>query len=190
MWRLLLLISILPVVAAVAASGWFGLRALAREGKRTCRVNPTRWKDTLGTATPEVSPLSADAAGAAIREAALAEWRQGDPKVAGAREGARRFGQAVPPLTAMVAVFAALLAKVPVIGAFAIFVGALALACLFGFLSLGSELRAVARTVRRVRDAHVFPRTDDEDAAAACAAAHAWRLALPPVLRWVHPQRP
>src|SRR5690606_7805708 len=102
MWRLLLFLSIFPILAALVANGWFGLRVLARHGKRVSRVNPTRWKDALGSDTPEVSPLSADASGNAIRAVALAAWRERDSKAALAREGARRFGLAVPPLTAMV----------------------------------------------------------------------------------------
>ena len=60
---------------------------------------------------------------------------------------------------------------------------ATALAAVFGLLSLGSELRAIAITAKALRANRAFPRSDDEDATIECAIAHAWLEAVPPVLR-------
>lgn len=186
MWKLLLLISILPILATLLVRWWFGLRVLAKLGGRECRLTPSRWESTLTTAPlAQARDATAADAGWELRSAALEWWRKHDPRRAKSREGARNFGYAVPPLTAMIAVFAVFLAKIPVVGAISVVIAATALACVFGLLSLGSELRAIAATAHRVRESHVFPRRDDEDAVISCATAYAWRESLPPILRWL-----
>jgi len=188
MWSILLLLSIIPIGIALAIRWWFGLRVLALHGRTSCRLAEGRWEETLGLAPalPE-NPASAFLAGQEIRRAALAAWQTTDPKRANARKSARTFGMAVPPLTAMVTVFAVILAKVPVTGAIAILLAATALASVMGLLSLGSELRALGTTIGRVRNSRIFPRADDEDAAINCAVAHAWSDCLPPILRALQP---
>jgi hypothetical protein len=207
MWRLLLLLSVLPIVAALLLRWWFGLRVLAAHGRRACRCDPNRWEQAVGMplkltvpspatvaqgtsaepsaiAKPSEQATSADF-GRQLRLAALAQWKLRDPKTAASRESNRRFGLAVPPLSAMVAVFAAVLAKISVFGAIVIFVLATALAVMFGLLSLGSELRAIAITAKALRGSRAFPRSDDEDATIQCAIAHAWLETVPPVLRLI-----
>jgi hypothetical protein len=205
MWRVLLILSILPLAAALLLRWWFGMRVLAARGGRACRCEAARWEQVLGrplalpapepapetrAATPEpaatprrAAEISAAEFGRQLRLVALAQWRVREPKQAASRESARRFGLAVPPLSAMVAVFAALLAKIPVFGAIVIFLVATALATVFGLFSLGSELRAIAITAKTLRASRAFPRSDDEDAAIECAIAHAWLDTVPPVLR-------
>lgn len=188
MWSLLLLLSLFPIGIALAIRWWFGLRVLMLHGNTSCRLVDGRWEETLGLA-PALPGNQAPASlvGQEIRRAALAAWQATDPKRANARKSARTFGLAVPPLTAMVTVFAVILAKVPVMGAIAILLAATALATVMGLLSLGSELRAIGTTIGRVRNSRIFPRTDDEDAAVQCAIAHAWSDSLPPILRALQP---
>jgi hypothetical protein len=199
MWRVLLFLSVLPIAAGLLLRWWFGLRVLAARGRRECRCDPERWEQVLtlplkplapSKTNPEpsastASPTSLTSAelGRQVRLAALAQWKLREPKLAASRESARRFGLAVPPLSAMVAVFAAILAKIPVFGAIVIFLLATALAVVFGLLSLGSELRAIAITAKSLRTSHLFPRRDDEDAIIECAIAQAWFETVPPVLR-------
>jgi Zn-dependent membrane protease YugP len=85
----------------------------------------------------------------------------------------------------VVAVFALLVGKIPVMGAIAIPVGATAIAALMGILTLPPELAAIHRAARKVREDRNFPSRDDEDAVIRCATAHAWDAALPPILRWL-----
>lgn len=196
MWRLLLILSIIPIAIALLARWWFGIRVLAAHGRRACRCDPNRWEPVLGsplkisspttnpaTGTPPNDPTTSAEFGRQLRLAALAQWRLREPKLAAARESSRRFGLAVPPLSAMVAVFAAVLAKIPMLGAIIIFLLATALAAVFGLLSLGTELRAIAITAKTLRASRLFPRSDDEDAVVECAIAHAWLETVPPVLR-------
>ena len=89
----------------------------------------------------------------------------------------------MPPFSAIVAVFAVILAKIPVMGGIAVVIAATALATAFGLLSLGEELRAIGRTARALREARAFIRSDDEDAVIAAAVARAWCETLPQVLK-------
>lgn len=181
MYRLILLVSLLPLVLAVVARWWYGLRVLSNEGRRVCRITaagPGAWLDRW----PDGSVTAAELGGA-LRDDALAAWRSEDPRAAGARVRSLRFGMAVPPLSVVIAVFALLVGKIPLAGALAIPIGATALAAAFGLLSLPAELSAVTRAARWFRESRVIRNDEDEDAVIRCAAAHAWEAALPPVLR-------
>jgi len=185
MWRLILLVSIIPIAVALLLRWWFGLRVLAYLGKRPCHCDMTRWDKVLAECPQDVINAQAPACvfGEQLRLAALVQWRHRDPKLAASREASRRFGLAVPPLCAMVAVFAVVLAKIPVTGAIVIFIAATALASVFGLLSLGAELRAIATSAKALRHSRAFIRSDDEDAVIHCAIARAWCETVPPVLR-------
>lgn len=187
MFRLLLFLSLFPLAIALLARWWFGVRVLAGDGKLPCRCDLTRWLPSPGdAAVVHRAEESAGEFGRQLRLKALAEWQQRDPKSATAREKTRRFGTAVPPLSGIVAVFAVLVGKVPVMGAVAILLAATALAATLGLLALAPELSAIARTARKVREQKNFPRSDEEDAVIRCAIAHAWDAALPPMLRMLH----
>lgn len=185
MWRLLLMISILPIAAAMALRWWFGVRVLREAGGQPCRCDPERWNKVLGECPPPLAGQEVPVVefGNRLRLAALAQWRQRDPKRAAARESTHRFGLAVPPFTAMVAVFAVILAKIPLSGALAVVIAATALATAFGMLSLGAELSAIGQAARALRQARAFIRSDDEDAVIRAAVARAWCEAVPRILQ-------
>jgi len=179
-WRLLFLCSALMLAAALLLRGWFGKRGLVQFGGRACQPDPERWRAWAGDALPE--KMGAETLGRELRRIALKHWAERDPKAARGREAARRFGLAVPPLTLVVLVFALVLAKLPLFGALSLALGATALSAAIGLLSVGSELRAVARATGEVREKRIFRRADDEEAVIACAQAAVWMAALPPIL--------
>lgn len=189
MHRYLLLISILPIVAGLLLRWWFGLRVLVARGGLPARCDGPRWNAALGSlpalppAAPPTDSPTTNQLGQELREAALRQWREREPGPAKARESTRRFGLAVPPLAAMVAAMGVIAARMPVIWALAAFAAATALATVFGLLSLGAELRAIAVTAKALRESRAFRRTDDEEAVIECAIAHAWDQTVPPVLR-------
>lgn len=183
MWRLLLLFSALPVAAALLARWWFGLRVLAETGARPCQCDLRHWFPAPGDeAVTHRAEESADQFGKQLRLKALAEWRASDPKAAAARENSRRFGMAVPPLSGIIAIFAVLVAKIPIIGAVSVLLAATALASALGLLSLGPELQAITRSARQLRDDKGFPNRADEEAVIRCSVAHAWKESIPPIL--------
>jgi hypothetical protein len=186
MFRFILILSILPIAAAMLARWWFGLRVLAGEGRRSCRCDLSRWTPAPGdTAVIHRAEKSAAEFGDELRTKALAKWHEEEPKAAAARENSRRFGLAVPPLSAVIAAFALLAGRVPLMGAVAIVFAASAIAAAFGLLSLPAELRAIARHARVMRERKCFPTDDDEETVIRCAIAHAWNESLPPILRWL-----
>ena len=184
MWRILFIFSAIPIIASILARWWFAKRVLISEGARPCTCDPNRWESTLGLA-PASSNAPANEFAIALRKASLADWKKRDPKAAVARESSRRFGKAVPPLSLMVAIFALILAKIPVMGAVSILLASTALSAAIGLLTLGPELRAIALTSRKLRDAHLFPRRDDEEAVVKTTIARAWEESIPPILRWL-----
>jgi len=186
MFRLLLMLSLLPIAAALIARWWFGLRVLASDGKQNCRCDLAQWMPAPGDdAVIHRAEKSAAEFGHELRLKALAAWRDEDPKAAAAREGTRRFGRAVPPLSAMVAVFALVVGKIPLAGALAIFACACAVAAVLGLLTLPHELQAIARSAHSLRRQKSFPSENDEETVIRCAIAHAWNETVPPVLRWL-----
>lgn len=183
MWRLLILASILPITAALFSRWMFGLRVLAEIGDRPCRCDLDSWLPAPGdTAVIHRAEESAAEFGRQLRLKALAEWREQDPKAAIARENSRRFGIAVPPFSGIVSLLAVIVAKIPMIGAITVVLAATALSSAVGLLALPPELKAIARTARKSREAKSFPSRDDEDAVIRCAVAYAWKEALPPIL--------
>ncbi|MEY5019320.1 MAG: hypothetical protein RLZ22_408 [Verrucomicrobiota bacterium] len=184
MLRLLLFFSLFSLALALIARWWFGARVLDSYGKRMCRCDLKLWTPAPhDAASVHRAEASAEEFGNQLRQKALQEWRQTDPKSANAREQSRRFGVAAPPLGGVVAVLAVIAGKIPVLGAFAIFIVAVALSAVLGILALPPELTAIARTSKRIRDQRAFPSSEDSEAIVRCASAHAWEQALPPVLR-------
>ena len=186
MYRIVIILSLLPIVASMIGGWWFGRRILASVGRQDCRCDLARWKpatDDVSKVRRATGPVAGF--GREMREAALSSWRKEEPKAAAARENTRRFGAAVPPLATMVAVFALLVGKLPALGVFAALFAATALAAAMSLLGLPAELRAIARHAGRVRKQRAFPDRDDEQAVIDCAIAYAWEAALPPVLRWL-----
>lgn len=183
MWRILFLFSALPIAAALVARWMFGLRVLAETGNRPCRCDLGNWMPAPDDrAVIHRAEESAAEFGRQLRLKALAEWRERDPKGADSREKSRRFGQAVPPLSGVIAVFAILVAKIPIMGGITVLLAATALASALGLLSLAPELNAITLAAKKLREAKSFPRRDDEDAVIRCAVAHAWMETLPPIL--------
>lgn len=185
-WRILYIPCILVIAAAVIARVLFGKKVVIGKGDQTCKVDDDRWSDLLGT-TVSLPTTEAKAAelGRQLRKSAMVQWKQRDPKAARARDAAKRFGMAVPPLTIAVVLFALIAARIPVSGAISIFLAATALSSVLGLLSIGAELRAVAVLARTLRERRVFQRRDDEDSVISCAVAEVWLDALPPILRWI-----
>ena len=184
MWRLLFFFSAVAIVVALIARWWFGLRVLDNEGQRACRCDLGRWMpDPEDSAVIHRAEGTASEFGNQLRLKAMAEWKDRDPKGAAARESSRRFGMAVPPLSAVVAIFAVIVAKIPIFGALSVALAATALAAVLGILSVAPELQAIMATARKMREDKCFPRRDDEDAVIRSAIAHAWKENLPPVLQ-------
>jgi len=184
MWRIIFILSVMPVLAALAASWWFGTRVLAQWGGTRCRVDVARWRRIFGEDAGELGDdMTAAELSREIHRRGLEQWKRDDLRAAAARTGAKRFGTAVPPLAVMVMAMGTLAGRVPVFGAIAGVLGAVALAAGFLILSVGAELSMVLALMRKLQDQRLFVRSDDERAVAECLSAWVWEDSVPPVLR-------
>lgn len=186
MFRLLIFLAALPIVIAFVVRWWFGMKILANVGKLQCRCDLDKWSKTFGAENlPLAKEADARVYAELLRQSSLADWRTRDPKAAASRESARRFGMAVPPLALMVAVLAMIIGKIPIAGAIAIFLLAIAFSVIISYLSIAPELKTILITSRRLRDSGVFYRRDDEDTVINCTTALAWKEAAPPVFNLI-----
>jgi len=186
MWRLLIFISLIPPILAMAMRWWHGTRVLATQGPRVCRADLAKWiPEPEQEAVARRSDETAHVTGFHLWQYALNEWAQRDPKAAMARQKSKRLSIIFPPFMVVVVAFALIVGKINIVAAFALVIAAVALSAMFSFLSLGPELKAVATAANRLRKSGAFRLRDDEDAVVECAIAHAWHQSLPPVLRWL-----
>ena len=184
MFRLLLILSLIPIAIALALRWWYGVRVLANLSGDPCRSDLKRWLPAPGdNSVVHRADGTAGAFGEQLRLKALNAWNTENPRAFRSRENARRFGLAVPPLSGIIAVFAVLVAKIPPIGLLVVPLAATAVAAVFGLLALPAELAAIAHYARKIRELRAFPDADHEESVIRCAIALAWDLALPPILR-------
>lgn len=182
LWRLLLLISLVPIAVGLVLRWWLGTRVLLARGGHLVNPNSAVWK-TL-TASSDI-PDTAAAAGELLREASFRDWQEREPAAARARVSVRRFGMAVPPLAIAVAMLGLIAVRIPFAGVLAVIFAATGIATAMSLLSLAAELRAVAHAAARLRESRAFRRADDENAVIDCAAAQVWAHSLPPLLRFL-----
>lgn len=186
MFRLLILLAILPIIVALVARWWYGTRVLSSGGRHQCKCDLEKWRRTFGEENLPVSKEGdARIYAELMRNSALLDWKTREPKAAASREGARKFGMAVPPLSLMIAILAIIVGKIPVSGAIAIFLLAIAFSVFISYISISPELKAIITSARRLRDSRVFHRRDDEEAVINAAAALAWKEAAPPVFNLI-----
>ncbi|MFT4175916.1 MAG: hypothetical protein QM627_04610 [Luteolibacter sp.] len=184
--RLLFLVSILALAIAFAVRWWYGLRILSSLGEQPCRCDLNRWLPApTDTATVHRAEETASEFGQQLRRKALAEWAEEMPKAALARERSRRFGLAVPPLSILIAIFAFIAMKIPLLVAIVIVLAAIALSGAFAMSAVTPELQAITRTARKARENGSFPDRDHEKAVIRCAHAHAWSEAFPPIFKMI-----
>ena len=186
MWRLLIFLSLIPPILAMALRWWYGTRVLATLGPRVCRADLAKWlPEPEQSGVARRSDETAHVTGFHLWQYALREWERRDPKAAGARRKAKRVAIILPPFMVVIVAFALIVAKLHILGAFALVFGSIAMSALFSFLTLGPELKEVAVAANRLRKTGAFRLRDDEDAVVGCAMAHEWHQSLPPVLRWL-----
>lgn len=184
MYRLPIFICIIPIIVALGARWWFSMRILAKTAKRSCSCDLGRWESVLGADTlPLVKQADAVVFAEQFRKQALIDWRKRNPKQAASREATRHFGMAAPPFALVIGVLGLIAGRIPTIGVLAIFLAATALAVVFSFLSIASELNALLFASRQLRANSIFHRRDDEDAVIESATALVWKHAVPPILQ-------
>ena len=182
MSRLLILISVIPILITFGLRWWLGFRVLKSNAKNQYRCDLEKWKENFGNEHLPAYP-SCDIIVLAdlFRKNALAEWHVNEPKAAASREGTRRFGMAVPPLAAMVVILGVIVGRIPPAYGVAGFLLTTALTAVFSYLSIAPEINAILTSAKRLRSSGIFHRRDDEDAVVQAAVAISWKEAAPPI---------
>ncbi|MES2981904.1 MAG: hypothetical protein V4727_06295 [Verrucomicrobiota bacterium] len=182
MARLLIFIAVIPIIITLLVRWWLGIRLLKSSAELSCSCDLEKWKHTFGEQhLPVSSPGTQIMFAELLRKSALADWRERDRKLAISREGTRRFGMAVPPLTAMIVILGIVVGRVTPSFGIAIFLLATAFSAVIAYLSIAPEINAILTTARKLRTSGIFHRRDDEDAVIQAAVAIAWKEAAPPI---------
>ncbi len=183
---LLILLAALLIIITLVVRWWFGLRLLKSNSELQCTCNLEKWKQTFGEKhLPNSSSGNQIMFAEFLRNAALADWRVRDKKAAIARAGTRRFGMAVPPLTAMIVILGAIVGRPPFKIGIAIFLLATAFSAVIAYLSIATEINALLISARRLRESGIFHRRDEEDAVIQAAVALTWKEAAPPIFNLI-----
>lgn len=186
MWRVLMMVSVVPPVILILLSWWHGSRVLAESGARRCRIDLAKGLPGVDETTGvRRSEETANLAGMRMWRFAMRDWRSRDPAAYASRQKSKRIASIVPPLTVVIATFAMVVGKLPPVGGIALVAASVAISSVLTILTLGPELRACADVATRLRKARMLPVRDDEDAVIGCLLAHAWRQTPPAVLRWL-----
>lgn len=186
MSRLLILISVVPILITFGLRWWLGIRILKSNAENQYRCDLDNWKEAFGENHLPASPscdlvILADL----FRKIALAEWRLNEPKAAASREGTHRFSMAVPPLAAMVVILGVIVGRIPPAYGIAGFLLATALTAVFSYLNIAPEINAILTSAKRLRSSGIFHRRDDEDAVVQAAVAISWKEAAPPIFNLI-----
>jgi hypothetical protein len=211
-WKILLLVSLLPTVIAVLVRKWLSDRTLSgcagqitnRSGREVAEALlkasgkagqltiDEKKKPSVGV-EPAQLHLSFELAEAkdvvslghvaALTGQALMAVEQ--PELVKWRQWVLRFGWAFPVFTFVVVLFAVVVAKVAMVWGIVIILGALGLASTLLLASVMIEVEGAKLAEGLLDRSRVLPRSDDEEAVARCCRAHAFRGVVPGAVEWV-----
>lgn len=179
-WKLVILLALLPLVGAWIARHWFWSRVRLDGVRRDCGTSVNELSARLGL--PGVrrgTECNAAALGNTLRESGLLLLEKEGHPLAKARIRGAYLTKALPALVGVIAVFATLSKRVPAGWAIAGALGALALWTLLRLSSMAIEWRAVARGVEALKAQRALTRADDEEVVIRCAKASVWSTVWP-----------
>lgn len=180
MWKIVIILALIPLVGAWLARHWFWTRASRQGLRRDCGTSVRELRERLGLPPgTKGKETHAAALGNALRECGLRLMEQEGSKLARARVTGAYLTLAMPALAGVIAFFAILSKRVPAGWAIA---GALALVALWTFQRLTGmaiEWRAVARGTEILKATRALKRADDEEEVIRCAKASVWSTVWP-----------
>lgn len=208
MHRLLLLISLLPLLAALILRKLYADRilresrgmVLGRDGSSLARsmldsmghenaelrLSKGEWAGAAAAGEGWLSLPSKTALGNSVADHGQVALRVGlyflslkDPAAVARRRWALRFGHVFPIFTAVVCVFALLVGKLPMLWLVSIVMGSLGLAACAQLLTLAANLQASAMAAVILEKKRILPRSSDEENVVAAARAWAWHAIVP-----------
>lgn len=208
MHRLLLFLSLLPLLAALILRKLNADRILRLSKKTQLRINggelARKMLDSMGHQDVEIKTAKRIWAGAAVTgdnwiclsttpaegtsvaDHGQAALRVGlyltslrNPSAVARRRWAMRFGQVFPVFTTIVCVFGLAVAKIPALWALSIVMGALGLAACAQVFTVTAELQSASLATVILEKKRTLPRLSDEEAVVAATRAWAWHGIVP-----------
>ena len=180
MWKIVILLSLIPLAGAWAGRHWFWSRVRLEGMRRNCETTVKDLRVRMGLPGGRGgSETHAAALGNAVRECGLALLEREGDRVAKARVKGAFLTRALPALVGVVAVFAIFSKRVPAGWAVAGAIGIVAMWTLLRLTGMAIEWRAVARGSEELRATRALKRLSDEDEVIRCAKASVWSTVWP-----------
>ncbi|MDE0825364.1 MAG: zinc metallopeptidase [Akkermansiaceae bacterium] len=212
MWKILLLISLLPTVAAVVGRKWLFERvvkefvghetnrtgrevavALLKESGKAAQVAIVEKRKPGVSLEPPQLELSKELSEAkdvvslgqvaALTGQAMVAAEQ--PDLIKWRQWVLRFSWAFPIFTFVVVAFALVVAKLGAAWAIVSVLGALGLASSLSLASVLIEVEGAKLAQNMLDRSRVLPRSDDEEEVGRCCRAFAFRRVVPGAVEWM-----
>lgn len=180
MWKVVLLLSLLPLVGAYLGRHWFWTRVRMEGLRHDCSTSVRELRERLGLPSKRGgSETHAAALGNAVRECGLALLEKEGNGLAKARINGGFLTRALPALVTIIAVFAIFSKRVPAGWAVAGAVGVVAFWTLLRLTSMTIEWRAVAKGTEALKASRALKRVADEEEVIRCARASVWNTVWP-----------
>ncbi|MCW1924721.1 zinc metallopeptidase [Luteolibacter arcticus] len=180
MWKVVLILSLIPLVGACLARHWFWTKARMEGLRQDCGTSVRELRERLGLPPGRRgNETHAAALGNALRECGLALLEKEGNTFAKARVSGSFLTKALPALVLLVAVFAILSKRVPAGWAIAGAVGTVAFWTLVRLSGMAVEWRAVAKGTEALKASRALKRVADEDEVIRCAKASVWSTVWP-----------
>jgi hypothetical protein len=179
-WKVVLLLSLIPLVGAWLGRHWFWTRVRMEGLRRDCGTSVREFRERLGVpAGRRGNETHAAALGNALRECGLALLEKEGDRLAKVRTNGAFLTKALPALVMLIAVFAILSKRVPAGWAVSGAVGTVAFWTLVRLSGMAIEWRAVAKGIEALRTSRALKRVADEEEVIRCAKASVWSTVWP-----------
>jgi len=179
-WKLVILLSLIPLVAAWAGRHWFWTRVRYEGMRRDCEISVKDLRQRMGLPPGRRgNETHAAALGNAVRECGLMLLEKEGDTLAKSRYKGSFLTRVLPALVGVIAVFAILSKRVPAGWAVAGAIGVMAMWTLLRLTGMAIEWRAVARGTEALKATHPLKRMNDEEEVIRCAKASVWSTAWP-----------
>lgn len=180
MWKLVILLSLIPLVGAWLGRHWFWSRVKLEGMRRDCELSVRDLKQRMGLpAGKRGNETHAAALGNALRECGLILLEKDGDTLAKSRIKGSFLTRVLPALVGVIAIFAILSKRVPVGWSIAGAIGILGFWTLLRLTSMAIEWRAVARGVEVMKATRPLKRMSDEEEVIRCAKASVWSTVWP-----------
>ena len=180
MWKVILLLSLIPLVGAWLSRHWFWTSARMEGMRYDCGISVRELRERLGLPPGRRgADTHAAALGNAVRECGLALLEKEGNGLAKARVNGAFLTKALPALVLLIAVFAIFSKRVAAGWAVTGAVGTVAFWTLLRLTSMTIEWRAVAKGAEALKASRVFKRVADEEEVIRCAKASVWNTVWP-----------